>query len=175
MSVAGASRRSLRAGVAPGRAEATRCRYRSLGQTRARTRGGPRPPLHWTGRRNRMVRPDDVLRVVLRLHLAEAGVGLASEEPLSGRRALGEVEVRPAGPPRLEGLLDDLDVRLDRRLHLLRRRDPDREQDERGVERGSAPCSGLASATAPARCLISTERSDVPESAPAASISRSIA
>src|SRR3954447_2049234 len=92
------------------------------------------PPADSAGHRDRVVRAEHVARVVLRLDRLQAPQRALREKRARVGRPLGEVEVAPAGVPRVHRLDHALDVRLDSGGHLRRHRHPDREQRERAAD-----------------------------------------
>ena len=87
------------------------------------------------GESDRMVCLQQVVRVDVRLDLAEPPMHVRREEALRLGRPLHEVQEREPGVPRREGGLDEFDMALDGRLRLRRWRDPRAEVQEPSLER----------------------------------------
>src|SRR5580765_5821580 len=90
-----------------------------------------------------MIRPEEILRIHLRLHRLQTLVRRGAEEPLTALPPLRKVEVVAPGIPWGESRLDDLDVRPHRCAHLGGHGDPDREHREPGLDRRESAVARL--------------------------------
>ena len=138
--------------------------------------GALRAPVERSGRRDRVVRPEEVGRVERPLHLAEPPVHGGRVEPCRVDPPLGEVQVRAivvvrARAPRAACRAGRGSPGTSPRPAPSRPRTSGSRRRTWTARRGAA----AAASSAPPTCRISAETSGEPDSGPAAATKRSIA